>query len=72
MATMKAVGYTQSLPIQEADSLIDIDLPIPVATGRDLLINVKAIAVNPVDCKIRKKIQPDDGHYQVDLLVLGE
>jgi zinc-binding alcohol dehydrogenase family protein len=58
---MKAVGYRQSLPITEADSLIDVELPDPEPSGRDLLVQVKAISVNPVDTKIRKRSAPRDG-----------
>ncbi|MFJ4384880.1 zinc-binding alcohol dehydrogenase family protein [Pseudomonas sp. NPDC089408] len=51
---MKAVVYTQpGLPIQEAQSLFDADIPDPEPGPRDLLIEVSAIAVNPVDTKIR-------------------
>ncbi|EAR09252.1 zinc-binding alcohol dehydrogenase family protein [Reinekea blandensis] len=52
---MKAIGYTESLDIQNPNALQDLDLPKPVAQGRDLLIQVKAIAVNPVDTKIRRR-----------------
>ena len=31
--TMKAVGYSKSLPINEPESLIDIEIPQPIATG---------------------------------------
>jgi len=62
---MKAVGYTQSLPINDADSLTDIELPEPVANGHDLLVKIKAIAVNPVDYKIRQRAAPEDGSYKV-------
>jgi len=62
---MKAIGYTHSLPIDNPESLIDIELPQPVATGRDLLIKVKAIAVNPVDYKIRRNVSPSTGDYKV-------
>ena len=62
---MKAVGYTRSLPIGEADSLSDIDLPQPDASGHDLLVRIKAIAVNPVDYKIRQRAAPEDGSYKV-------
>lgn len=51
---MKAVVYTQpGLPIQDPQSLYDTELPAPQAGARDLLVEVKAIAVNPVDTKIR-------------------
>lgn len=62
---MKAVGYAKSLPITEPDSLLDIELPQPVASGRDLLVKVRAIAVNPVDYKIRRKVSPASGEYKV-------
>tara|TARA_R110001583_G_scaffold10653_6_gene48861 strand:+ start:7804 stop:8832 length:1029 start_codon:yes stop_codon:yes gene_type:complete len=62
---MKAIGYKKSLPINEAESLIDIALPHPTATGRDLLVKINAIAVNPVDYKIRQKAVNEDGSYKV-------
>lgn len=63
---MKAVGYQKPQAITEADSLIDITLPDPVATGRDLLVEVKAVSVNPVDTKVRKSSAPAEGEaYKV-------
>jgi zinc-binding alcohol dehydrogenase family protein len=62
---MKAIGYQQSLPITDPNALCDIELPQPIATGRDLLIRVKAIAVNPVDFKIRQNVAPEHGEYKV-------
>lgn len=62
---MKAIGYTQSLPISDPESLIDIELPQPTASGHDLLVRIQSIAVNPVDCKIRKNVTPDEGQYKV-------
>jgi zinc-binding alcohol dehydrogenase family protein len=62
---MKAVGYINSLPINAPESLTDIELPQPIATGHDLLVKVKAIAVNPVDYKIRQKVSPAEGEYKV-------
>lgn len=62
---MRAVAYQKSLPINQDDALLDIELPKPIATGRDLLISVKAIAVNPVDTKVRKRSQPADGEYKI-------
>ena len=50
---MKAVGLTRYLPIDDPESLLDVELPAPVATGRDLLVEVRAVAVNPVDYKVR-------------------
>ncbi len=62
---MKAIGYTKSLPISDAASLMDIELEQPIASGRDLLVKVNAIAVNPVDYKIRQRFEPIEGEHKV-------
>src|ERR1022692_1634181 len=50
---MKAVSFLKSLPITDSDSLVDIVLDRPSPGPRDLLVEVRAISVNPVDAKIR-------------------
>ena len=55
---MKAVGLYQYLPIEKPDSLVDLDLPKPEPTGRDLLVRVEAVSVNPVDTKVRAPGKP--------------
>ncbi|MGC3940920.1 zinc-binding alcohol dehydrogenase family protein [Roseobacter sp. EG26] len=50
---MKAVGITHYRDIDENDVFVDVDLPKPTPKGRDLLIAVKAVSVNPVDTKVR-------------------
>jgi len=62
---MKAIGYTHSLPITDAKSLQDVELPQPVASGHDLLVRIEAISVNPVDTKVRQRAEPEAGHYKV-------
>lgn len=62
---MKAVGYKQSLAIQENDALLDLELPEPVPGARDLLVEIKAIAVNPVDTKVRKRYIPATGEVKI-------
>lgn len=62
---MKAIGYKKSLPISDTESLIDIELPQPKATGRDILVKVSAIAVNPVDYKIRQNKPSETDEYKV-------
>ncbi|WP_317202674.1 zinc-binding alcohol dehydrogenase family protein [Janthinobacterium sp.] len=62
---MKAVAYQTSLPIEHADSLLDIELPMPVAAGRDVLVEVRAVSVNPVDVKVRRNRAPAAGEPQV-------
>src|ERR1700680_4388385 len=53
---MRAVGYFAPGPITAPDSLRDIELPRPSATGRDLLVEVRAVSVNPVDTKARATV----------------
>ncbi len=69
---MKAIGYTKSLPINDPESLTDIELSQPIASGRDLLFKVKAIAVNPVDYKIRQNVAPEDGYKVIGWDAVGE
>ncbi|MFJ5264944.1 zinc-binding alcohol dehydrogenase family protein [Streptomyces sp. NPDC088387] len=63
---MPAVGYRKCLPIEEADSLLDVELPVPEPRPHDVLVRVEAIAVNPVDYKIRQSADPGG-----ELKVLG-
>ena len=58
---MKAVGYFKSLPLSEADSLIDITADNPAPAGHDLRVAVKAISVNPVDVKVRMRAAAGPG-----------
>jgi zinc-binding alcohol dehydrogenase family protein len=62
---MKAVGYRQSLPIDNPAALEDIELPDPTPGERDLLVRVKAVSVNPVDTKVRKNAAPPAGQAKV-------
>ncbi len=51
---MKAVGLYRYLVIDDPESLLDVELPQPTVSGHDLLVRVRAIAVNPIDTKVRK------------------
>lgn len=50
---MKAIALTRYLPIDNPESLQDIELPKPVASDHDVLVRVEAVSVNPVDAKVR-------------------
>lgn len=50
---MKAVGFTHYLPIENESAFLDLNVEKPLPEGRDILVNVKAVAVNPVDTKVR-------------------
>jgi len=62
---MKAVGYRKSLPVDHPEALIDLDLPRPEPRGRDLLVAVRAVSVNPVDYKVRLRAAPPPGEVKV-------
>jgi NADPH:quinone reductase-like Zn-dependent oxidoreductase len=62
---MKAIAYYASLPINDPNALQDIELPAPVAGPRDVLVEVKAISVNPVDTKVRQNVAPENGAAKV-------
>lgn len=61
---MKAVAYQKAGPITSPEALVDIELDTPVAEGRDLLVRVQAISVNPVDTKIRNNVSPENNQWK--------
>ncbi|MEM9560670.1 MAG: zinc-binding alcohol dehydrogenase family protein [Planctomycetota bacterium] len=66
---MKAIGLKQYLPIDDPASLIDFEADTPTPAGRDLLVRVHAIAVNPVDTKVRAP--KGDGKVEDPPRILG-
>jgi zinc-binding alcohol dehydrogenase family protein len=54
-STMKAVGLTRYLPADDPEAFLDLDLPRPAPQGHDILVEVRAVAVNPVDTKVRRQ-----------------
>src|SRR5689334_17939600 len=62
---MKAIGYKKSLPIEDKDSLLDVETAKPEPRGRDIRVAVKAVSVNPVDTKVRKRAAPPEGEAKI-------
>jgi zinc-binding alcohol dehydrogenase family protein len=62
---MKAVGYTKSLPVDASDVLIDFETEKPEPKGYDIRVAVKAVSVNPVDTKVRKRAEPPAGEIKI-------
>lgn len=62
---MKAVGYQTPGPIEREDALQDIHLDVPNAEGRDLLVKIHAVSVNPVDTKLRKGVEPEADEWKI-------
>lgn len=53
---MKAIGASRFLPVTDPEFLTEFDAPMPAPGPLDLLVRIKAVAVNPVDTKIRASL----------------
>lgn len=60
---MRAIGYRTP---GDPDVLEDVELPEPDVGPRDLLVEVRAVSVNPVDTKVRRRQgAPEGSSHQV-------
>ena len=59
---MQAIGFQQSGGI---NVLVNIEQPTPTPKRRDLLIEIKAVSVNPVDVKIRQSAKMEPSQWKV-------
>jgi zinc-binding alcohol dehydrogenase family protein len=62
---MKAIGFYQYLPVEDPESLVEVEVPDPEPGGRDLLVRVKAVSVNPVDVKVRSRLKTVEKEPQI-------
>lgn len=62
---MKAIGFFHNGPIDRDDALVDLTLPDPVPSPHDLLVEVRAVSVNPVDTKVRRNATPPAGEARI-------
>ena len=62
---MKAIGTTGPRPATDPAALVAFDAPEPTLRPRDLLIQVKAVSLNPVDAKVRNSRQPEAGQTSI-------
>lgn len=58
MATMRAVGSFDGLPVDDPKALQNIEIDVPDLRPHDVLVRVEAVSVNPVDIKRRGALQP--------------
>ncbi|WP_443938195.1 zinc-binding alcohol dehydrogenase family protein [Pedobacter sp. MW01-1-1] len=65
---MKAVGFKTSKPLTDTDCFIDFELEIPHPQGKDLLVKIDAISVNPVDYKVRQSSLKDQQQEQPKII----
>lgn len=59
---MKAIAVYETLPASDPGCFVEVELDMPVPTGRDILVRIDAISINPVDSKERHGIE---GHLEV-------
>ncbi len=60
---MRAIGYRRPSPA--LDTLEAFEIPKPTPEGRDLLVEVRAVSVNPVDYKVASGTAPEPGGIKV-------
>ena len=63
---MQAIGHKTTTQITQDNALEWLDVPEPEMMPHDLLVDVRAVAVNPVDVKVRANMPPD-----ADYRILG-
>lgn len=57
--TMRAIAANGTVPLSDERSLTDVELPLPELRPRDVLVEVSAVSVNPVDVKVRRRVGAD-------------
>jgi NADPH2:quinone reductase len=62
---MRAIGYTAPFELNSGQTLVDFETIEPIAKGHDLLVEVKAVSVNPVDSKQRRLVAPEAGQTRI-------
>ena len=65
-STMTAVVTRSGGSVDTPDALIDATVPAPAApTGHDILVEVEALSVNPVDVKVRAALNHAGGEERI-------
>lgn len=64
---MKAIAYKKPYAVDHPELFSTIELAQPTAQGRDLLIEIKAISINPVDIKVRQRTSQNNEEW----IILG-
>ena len=69
---MNAVGFTESLPIDEENSLFSFTLPVPSVSENDILVRLVATSINPADAKNRALSASERGYHSPRLVNAGK
>ncbi|WP_207835996.1 zinc-binding alcohol dehydrogenase family protein [Williamsia soli] len=59
--TTKSIAALSPGSVDDADAFVELELPVGDIGPRDLVVQVKAVSVNPVDVKQRRGFAPQDG-----------
>ncbi|WP_445115223.1 zinc-binding alcohol dehydrogenase family protein [Acinetobacter sp. WZC-1] len=62
---MKAIAFKSPHPVSHPEVFSDIEYDMPIARGRDLLVEVKAISINPIDIKVRQRTPVDNQQWKI-------
>jgi NADPH:quinone reductase len=57
--TTPAIASLRPLPVDDPDAFVAVDAALPELRPHDLLVEVAAVSVNPVDVKRRASFRPD-------------
>lgn len=63
MTTTTAIGYTSNMPASHPSSLVERSVKVPEPGPHDVVVDVHAVSVNPVDVKLRAGSPP--GKFRV-------
>ncbi|GAV98476.1 hypothetical protein CS176_2706 [Corynebacterium glutamicum] len=53
--TMSAVAMLDSIPSDQPDFLVDVEVDQPTPGPHDVLVKIEAVSINPVDTKVRMR-----------------
>ncbi|MBR0559807.1 zinc-binding alcohol dehydrogenase family protein [Neokomagataea anthophila] len=61
---MKAFGHTRATHLTDKDALVELSIPTPEPGLHDVIVEISAISINPVDTKLRQTA-PSDGQARI-------
>ncbi|MBX2824770.1 MAG: zinc-binding alcohol dehydrogenase family protein, partial [Gammaproteobacteria bacterium] len=62
---MKAIGYSEQGPVTAKGAVVEFETDKPTPEPNDLVVEVKAVSVNPVDFKVRANRPPPEGDPRI-------
>lgn len=56
MAKMRIIGFTGACNLNDKAAFVAFEQDLPEAKGNDILVEIKAVSVNPLDAKVRGRL----------------